>query len=110
MDEIISYKMCAVKVRNAKLRNYLKQFFLYLRLFSSYTLSKTRFRLVPSPYCDILAQFFTFKTAIELKDHLKDKKTVKNSYMRFFVSFLMMQVIFVVILVSSVLPNDLYLY
>ena len=26
MDEIISYKMCAVKVRNAKLRNYLKGF------------------------------------------------------------------------------------
>ena len=24
MDEIISYKMCAVKVLNAKLRNYLK--------------------------------------------------------------------------------------
>ena len=24
MAEIISYKMCAVKVRNAKLRNYLK--------------------------------------------------------------------------------------
>jgi hypothetical protein len=24
MDEIISYKMCAVKVRNAKLRNYLE--------------------------------------------------------------------------------------
>jgi hypothetical protein len=24
MDEIISYKMCAVKVRNGKLRNYLK--------------------------------------------------------------------------------------
>jgi hypothetical protein len=24
MDEIISYKMCAVKLRNAKLRNYLK--------------------------------------------------------------------------------------
>jgi hypothetical protein len=24
MDEIISYKICAVKVRNAKLRNYLK--------------------------------------------------------------------------------------
>jgi hypothetical protein len=24
MVEIISYKMCAVKVRNAKLRNYLK--------------------------------------------------------------------------------------
>ena len=24
MDEIISYKMCAVKVRIAKLRNYLK--------------------------------------------------------------------------------------
>jgi hypothetical protein len=24
MDEIISYKMCAVKVRNATLRNYLK--------------------------------------------------------------------------------------
>ena len=24
MDEIISCKMCAVKVRNAKLRNYLK--------------------------------------------------------------------------------------
>jgi hypothetical protein len=23
MDEIISYKICAVKVRNAKLRNYL---------------------------------------------------------------------------------------
>ena len=23
MDEIINYKMCAVKVRNAKLRNYL---------------------------------------------------------------------------------------
>jgi hypothetical protein len=27
MDEIISYKMCAVKVRNAKLRNYLKSRF-----------------------------------------------------------------------------------
>jgi hypothetical protein len=26
MDEIISYKMCAVKVRSAKLRNYLKSF------------------------------------------------------------------------------------
>jgi hypothetical protein len=25
MDEIISYKMCAVKVRNAKLRNTLSQ-------------------------------------------------------------------------------------
>jgi N-acetylmuramic acid 6-phosphate (MurNAc-6-P) etherase len=25
MVEIISYKMCAVKVRNAKLRNYLKR-------------------------------------------------------------------------------------
>ena len=25
MDEIISYKMCAVKVRNEKLRNYLKR-------------------------------------------------------------------------------------
>ena len=30
MDEIISYKMCAVKVRNAKLRNYLKRLFLKL--------------------------------------------------------------------------------
>jgi hypothetical protein len=29
MDEIISYKMCAVKVRNAKLRNYLKRAFFY---------------------------------------------------------------------------------
>jgi hypothetical protein len=28
MDEIISYKMCAVKVRNAKLRNYLKDILL----------------------------------------------------------------------------------
>jgi hypothetical protein len=27
MDEIISYKMCAVKVRNAKLRNYLTTHF-----------------------------------------------------------------------------------
>jgi hypothetical protein len=27
MDEIISYKMCAVKVRKAKLRNYLKAVF-----------------------------------------------------------------------------------
>ena len=27
MDEIISYTMCAVKVRNAKLRNYLKLIF-----------------------------------------------------------------------------------
>ena len=25
MDEIISYKMCAVKMRNAKLRNYLNK-------------------------------------------------------------------------------------
>jgi hypothetical protein len=25
MDEIINYKMCAVKVRNAKLRNYLNK-------------------------------------------------------------------------------------
>jgi hypothetical protein len=32
MDEIISYKMCAVKVRNAKLRNYLKPVF-HLRIF-----------------------------------------------------------------------------
>ena len=28
MAEIISYKMCAVKVRNAKLRNYLNHFFI----------------------------------------------------------------------------------
>jgi hypothetical protein len=28
MDEIISYKPCAVKVRNAKLRDYLKRLFL----------------------------------------------------------------------------------
>ena len=28
MDEIISYKICTVKVRNAKLRNYLKLTFL----------------------------------------------------------------------------------
>ena len=28
MDEIISYKMCAVKLRNAKLRNYLEAFFI----------------------------------------------------------------------------------
>ena len=27
MDEIISYKMCAVNVRNAKLRNYLNKFY-----------------------------------------------------------------------------------
>ena len=32
MDEIISYEMCAVKVRNAKLRNYLK-FVLFERTF-----------------------------------------------------------------------------
>jgi hypothetical protein len=32
MDEIITYKMCAVKVRNAKLRNYLK-FVLFERTF-----------------------------------------------------------------------------
>ena len=31
MDEIISYKMCAVKVRNAKLRNYLKAVFIWRR-------------------------------------------------------------------------------
>jgi hypothetical protein len=30
MDEIITYKMCAVKVRNAKLRNYLKSRLFYL--------------------------------------------------------------------------------
>jgi hypothetical protein len=34
MDEIISYKMCAVKVRNAKLRNYLKDI---LHFFIKYT-------------------------------------------------------------------------
>ena len=34
MNEIISYKMCAVKVRNAKLRNYLK----YCSCFSGYFL------------------------------------------------------------------------
>jgi hypothetical protein len=34
MDEIISYKMCAVKVRNAKLRNYLNG--------RSYCLTKTK--------------------------------------------------------------------
>jgi hypothetical protein len=28
MDGIINYKMCAVKVRNAKLRNYLKVIYL----------------------------------------------------------------------------------
>jgi hypothetical protein len=32
MDEIISYKMCAVKVRNAKLRNYLNFTFLIGRM------------------------------------------------------------------------------
>jgi hypothetical protein len=32
MDEIISYKMCAVKVRNAKLRNYLN---MYLSVFEN---------------------------------------------------------------------------
>jgi hypothetical protein len=33
MDEIISYKMCAVKVRIAKLRNYLKRrIFCFLRI------------------------------------------------------------------------------
>ena len=33
MDEIISYKMCAIKVRNAKLRNYLKSDFnFYMRV------------------------------------------------------------------------------
>ena len=31
MDEIISYKMCAVKVRNAKLRNYLNRAPSYIR-------------------------------------------------------------------------------
>jgi hypothetical protein len=31
MDEIISYKMCAVKVRNAKLRNCLNAFYYTLR-------------------------------------------------------------------------------
>jgi hypothetical protein len=30
--EIISYKMCAVKVRNAKLRNYLKPVFYFDRI------------------------------------------------------------------------------
>jgi hypothetical protein len=34
MDEIISYKMCAVKVRNAKLRNYLKWVFKILNPFT----------------------------------------------------------------------------
>jgi hypothetical protein len=38
MDEIISYKMCAVKVRNAKLRNYLK--LLVLEMISSYFLAR----------------------------------------------------------------------
>ena len=33
MDEIITYKMCAVKVRNAKLRNYLKAVFHYAKFF-----------------------------------------------------------------------------
>ena len=32
MDEIISYKMCAVKVRNAKLRNYLNGLILFARM------------------------------------------------------------------------------
>jgi hypothetical protein len=39
MDEIISYKMCAVKVRNAKLRNYLNQvcpYQLYLKWVNFY--------------------------------------------------------------------------
>jgi predicted RNA-binding protein with PUA-like domain len=34
MDEIISYKMCAVKVRNAKLRNYLNSFHIGKFMFS----------------------------------------------------------------------------
>ena len=32
MDKIISYKMCAVKVRNEKLRNYLKGIWQYIFL------------------------------------------------------------------------------
>jgi hypothetical protein len=35
MDEIISYTMCAVKVRSAKLRNYLKSIFYITYLRSS---------------------------------------------------------------------------
>jgi hypothetical protein len=31
MNVIISYKICAVKVRNAKLRNYLKRFLMGLQ-------------------------------------------------------------------------------
>ena len=38
MDEITSYKMCAVKVRNAKLRNYLKMDALIVAFLRSYLL------------------------------------------------------------------------
>ena len=34
MDEIISYKMCAVKVRNAKLRNYLNKLKLITEIYT----------------------------------------------------------------------------
>ena len=37
MDEIISYKMCAVKVRNSKLRNYLNCTAVQLMIFSKQT-------------------------------------------------------------------------
>jgi succinate dehydrogenase hydrophobic anchor subunit len=48
MDEIISYKMCAVKVRNAKLRNYLN----YLLVFAM---------TVCVMFCQFAVAFFAYK-------------------------------------------------
>ena len=46
MDEIISYKMCAVKVRNAKLQNYLK----YVLLPLLFTLTQVVLLLITSTF------------------------------------------------------------
>jgi hypothetical protein len=42
MDEIISYKMCAVNVRNAKLRNYLKSTFTFTEICTAEVISVIR--------------------------------------------------------------------
>jgi ABC-type uncharacterized transport system permease subunit len=51
MYEIISYKICAVKVRNAKLRNYLK-------------LDSTNFNAVE--FCECLIAYFYSKIPLKI--------------------------------------------
>jgi hypothetical protein len=60
MDEIISYKMCAVKVRNAKLRNHLKDTLYFLLKYVLppvlFTLTQVVLLLITSTFTQVQIQ------------------------------------------------------